>query len=258
MDYKKLKIVAIIQARMGSTRLPGKSAAVILDKPLLAHVITRVKASETIDSIVVATTRLPEDAVIRKIANEYDTDVYSGSSHDVLDRFYRVAKKVKADIVVRICADDPFIDPDILDTLTGYLLEHPDFDYVSNTLKPTYPWGLNIEVFRFSVLEIMWRNAKLPSEKEHVTSYISNNINLFKVKNIENPVDLSTYRWTIDYEDDLKFTREVYSYLGSKGVFRMNEIIDLLKNKPQLSKINEGHIRNEGYLKSLSADKYYS
>ncbi len=255
MADKKLKVVAIIQARMGSTRFPGKSAAIILDKPLLAHVITRVKASKTIDTVVVATTRSPEDEVIRKIAKVYFTEVYSGSSQDVLDRFYQAAKRVKADIIVRITADDPFKDPDILDYLTRFLLEHPEFDYVSNTLKPTYPEGLDIEVFRYSALEKAWKNARLPSEREHVTSYITKKNEQFKIKNIENSEDLSKLRWTIDYKDDLKFAQEIYARLRYKGIFHMEDILDILKKEPELMKINDGHIRNEGYLKTTTAEQ---
>jgi len=252
---KKPRVIAIIQARMGSTRLPGKSMAVISGKPLLVHIIERINASKTIDTIIIATTQLSEDDVLEKLAIENHVACYRGSTDDVLDRFYQAAKKFKADVIVRITADDPFKDPEILDSFVIYLLEHPGLDYVSNTIKPTYPEGLDIEVFRFGALETAWRFAKLPSEHEHVTAFIWKNPDTFRCVNIENDEDLSGYRWTLDYQEDLQFTKEIYKKLNDKGIFHMHDILDLLKKYPHLSKINANHTRNEGYLTSLKNEK---
>lgn len=248
---EKPRVIAIIQTRMGSMRFPGKSIAEISGKPLLLHIIDRIKASKTIDTIVIATTHLLEDDVLEKLATENHIACYRGSTDDVLDRFYQAAKKFKADVIVRITADDPFKDPYILDLCVIYLLEHSGLDYVSNTMKPTYPEGLDIEVFRFRSLEIAWGSAKLPSEREHVTPFIWKNPDIFHCANIENDEDLSSYRWTLDYKEDLQFTKEVYEKLNDKGIFHMYDILDLLKRYPYLSKINDNYTRNDGYLTSL-------
>ncbi len=249
------KIVALIQARMGSTRLPGKTLAIINGKPLLDHIIERVKASEVIDAIVVATTRLSEDDVIEKIAKENHVGCFRGNTDDVLDRFFQAAKKYNATVIVRITADDPFKDPEIIDKHIRYFLEHPHLDYVSNTLRPTYPEGLDTEVFSFQALEKAWRSTTLPSEREHVTPFIWKNPDLFKCMNLEYKTDLSGYRWTVDYKDDLEFTRAVYEKMGKRGIFHMQDILDLLKKFPHISHINQGFRRNAGYLKSLKNDK---
>jgi spore coat polysaccharide biosynthesis protein SpsF len=253
-SLKKQIVIAIIQARMGSKRLPGKTTTLVAGKPLLVHIIERIKASKTIDRIVLATTDSPEDDVLEKLASENAISCYRGSTNDVLDRFYQAADTFGADIIVRITADDPFKDPDLLDFCVCYLLEHPHLDYVSNTLKPTYPEGLDIEVFRFGALKKAWKSASLPSEREHVTPFIWKNPELFSCANIESPEDLSGYRWTIDYEDDLHFTREIYEKLKDKGIFHMQDILDLLKKYPYLTKLNKAHPRNAGYLKSLKEE----
>jgi spore coat polysaccharide biosynthesis protein SpsF (cytidylyltransferase family) len=252
---KKPRVVAIIQARMGSTRLPGKTIADISGKPLIVRIIDRIKASKTIDKIIIATTLLPEDDVLENLATNNHVACYRGSTDDVLDRFYQTAKKFGADIIVRITADDPFKDPEIVDLCCRYLLEHPTLDYVSNTMKPTYPEGLDIEVFRFRTLEIAWRSAKLSSEHEHVTPFIWKNPGIFHCVNIENDEDLSGYRWTLDYPEDLQFTQAVYEKMDDNGIFHMRDILVLLKKYPFLSKINNKYTRNAGYLKSLETEK---
>lgn len=252
---KTPRVVAIIQARMGSTRLPGKTLVKISGAPLLLHIINRIKASETIDAIIIATTQLPEDDVLEKLAADHCIACYRGSTDDVLDRFYQAAQTCEAEVIVRITADDPFKDPEILDHCCHYLLEHPHVDYVSNTMKPTYPEGLDIEVFRFRALEISWKQAKLHSEREHVTPFIWKNPKIFRCVNIEHDEDLSHYRWTLDYPEDLKFTLQIYEKLSDKGIFHMNDILDLLKKYPDLLKINNIFVRNEGYQKTLENEK---
>ena len=252
---KPQRVVAIIQARMGSTRLPGKTLADISGTPLLLHIINRIKASKTIDSLIIATTRLSEDNVVEKLAADHRVACYRGSTDDVLDRFYLAAKTCEADVIVRITADDPFKDPEILDLCCRYLLDHPDLDYVSNTMKPTYPEGLDIEVFRFHAIETAWKLAKLPSEREHVTPFIWKNPGTFRCVNIEHDEDLSGYRWTLDYPEDLQFTQVIYEKLHDKGIFHMRDILDLLRKYPDLSNINNTFARNAGYLKSLENEK---
>jgi len=249
-----MKIVAIIQARMGSTRLPGKTLVDIVGKPLLVHVIERIQASKTVNEIIVATTTNAEDQAILRLANQYHVSTYAGSVDDVLDRFYQAAKQVYADIIVRITADDPFKDPEVLDEIVKYFLSHPELDYVSNTIEPTYPEGLDIEVFSYKVLERTWEEAQLPSDREHVTPYIWKNPGKFRIANIKYKENLSHLRWTLDYEKDLFFARKVYSHLCHKGVFLMNDILTLLQAEPGFSDINQGIERNAGYKASLKKD----
>ena len=249
-----MPVTAIIQARMGSSRLPGKTLALIQDKPLLLHVVERTAASRGITDIVVATTGNNEDdAICRALKGK--CEIYRGSTDDVLDRYYQAALTHPSDIVVRITADDPFKDPDVIDAVLGTLTANPDLDYASNTILPTYPEGLDVETFRFTALERAWREARLASDREHVTPFIWRQPNLFKLANVTAQSDLSKLRWTIDYEQDLVFTREIYKRLGGDGhIFRMTEILHLLEREPELASINSGIVRNAGYLKSLAQE----
>jgi len=251
---KSQKIVAIIQARMGSSRLPGKTLADIMGKPLLYHIVQRIKASKYINEIIIATTTESIDQAIVKFARENNLLFYKGSVNDVLDRFYNAATRVNADIVVRITADDPFKDPVVIDKVIKHLITHPELDYVSNTIKPTYPEGLDVEVLRSNALKNAYENAKLRSEREHVTPFIWKNPEIFNVANVENDEDLSHYRWTLDYEEDLEFARKVYSGIYKGEVFLLEDILSFLKENPQVSDLNKGIVRNEGYMKSLNED----
>jgi len=252
---KRQHIVAIIQARMASTRLPNKTLVDISGKPLLGHIIERVKVSRTINEIVVATTTDAHDKAILDLAAKYGVKRYAGNQEDVLDRIYQAAKLTSADVIVRITADDPFKDPQVIDKIVKYFIAHPDLDYASNTIEPTYPEGLDVEVFSFIALERAWKEAILPSEREHVTPYIWKNPNLFKVANIKYKYNLSGLRWTLDYEDDLKFTREIYKRLYHGEIFLMDDILVLLEKEPYLANINKGVAKYIGYLKSLEKDK---
>jgi len=252
------KVIAIIQARMGATRLPGKTMAGIVGKPMLWHVIKRVKEARSIDKIIVATTTKEEDKKIIDFAKANGIESFAGSEEDVLDRFYEAAKKFKADIIVRITADDPLKDPVIINRVIDFFLKNEDHvDYVSNTLEPTFPEGLDVEVFSFKTLERAWREAKKKSDREHVTPYIWNHPGKFKLANIiHEGVNLSHLRWTVDNSKDLEFVRAVYSRLyGEDKLFLMQDVLDLLEKYPHLKKINEGHARFEEYLKSQREEK---
>jgi spore coat polysaccharide biosynthesis protein SpsF len=251
----KARVVAIVQARMGSTRLEGKTLADICGQPLLVRVIERVRASSLVDEVVVATTTAPEDRTLIDVAGQFGVRGYAGSVDDVLDRFYQVAKATRAEVIVRVTADDPFKDPSVLDEITRHLLEHSDLDYVSNTIEPTYPEGLDIEAFTFAALERAWLEARLPSEREHVTPYLWKNPEKFRTANVRHTSDLSSLRWTLDYEEDLRFAREVYERLHQRGIFRMDDILALLRAEPHLAAINKGIGRNAGYCASLEKDK---
>ncbi|MDO8282160.1 MAG: glycosyltransferase family protein [Thermodesulfovibrionia bacterium] len=246
---------AIIQARMSSTRLPGKVMKPLCGKPMLWHIITRLGHAKQLDKVIIATTDREEDKVIAKLAEEMGAAFYCGSLDDVLDRYYQAAKKFNAETIVRITADCPMIDPETVDSITDHFLKH-DYDYVSNTIKPTMPDGLDTEVFSFKSLEKAWEEARKPSEREHVTPYIYNHPEMFKISNYEYDVDLSGMRWVVDQEEDYKFVSEVYTSLYRDGkIFDMQSVIRLLKENPGLLEINKGIARNEGYQISILKDE---
>lgn len=250
-------VVAIIQARMGSTRLPGKVMLDICGKPTIWHVVQRVKRSKKICRVVVATTTEPRDDPLAMYCQDVDIPVFRGSTDDVLDRYYRAARENKAETVVRITADDLLIDPEIIDQVIDYYLRHRDaYDYVSNGVIPSYPEGIGVEVFSLAALRIAWKKAHKRSEREHVTPYLYTHPGLFRVGYITNPEDLSSYRWTLDYPSDLEFMRRVYAqlYRGDMDGMHMRDVIALLKKEPELLELTQGIPRNEGYLKSLKKD----
>ena len=250
-----MNIGAIIQARMGSTRLPGKILTKIADKPMLWHVIQRTAESSLMNKIIIATTTNSADDCIVDFANSFDILFFRGSEGDVLDRFYRTAKSFCIDAIVRITPDCPLIDPKIVDKVIKRFLIG-NLDYISNVHPPTYPDGLDVEVFSYATLEKTWRKAEKLSEREHVTSYIWKHPEIFKLGNVENEKDLSCMRWTVDEKRDLKFVKEIYRRLYKNNkIFYMEDILNLLKNEPELSKINRGISRNEGYAKSLKEDR---
>lgn len=228
---------------------------------MLWHIINRVKHAKTIEKIVIATVNNKNKAIL-DIASDTGVNIFVGSENNVLDRYYQAAKQYNADIIVRITGDCPLIDPQIIDKTTKYFLKH-NYDYVSaghiidkENTGSNYPDGLDTEVFSFKALEKTWKEARLPSESEHVTSYIWGHPELFKIKEIKKMgKDLSHLRWTVDESKDLKFIREVYSRLYKKNnVFYTKDILELLKEHPQLSAINSHIKKNEGYYKSLRRD----
>jgi spore coat polysaccharide biosynthesis protein SpsF (cytidylyltransferase family) len=253
-------IAAIIQARTGSTRLPKKVLAKIEGKPMLWHIIERVKKAKNINEIIIATTNRKEDKKIIKIAKKSGVKSFAGSEEDVLDRYYKAAEKYNTDIIVRITGDCPFVDPEIIDKIVEFFKKN-NFDYVSTghitkqKHELNYPAGLNTEVFSFSALKKAWKQALLPSEREHVTPYIWKNDKLFKIRTINSGQNFSHMRWTVDEKQDLKLIREVYKKLYSdQKIFLMQDILDLFKKEPYLMEINKGIKRDEGYLKSLKKD----
>lgn len=249
------RVIGIIQARMGSARLPGKTLAPIVGKPLLVHVIERAKASPELTDLVVATTVQPEDLAIAEVAAGLGVSVYRGSAEDVLDRFHEAARQSRADVVVRLTADDPFKDPEVISLVVRALMNDHTLDYVSNTLDPTFPEGLDVEALTTDALEQAQRHARLPSEREHVTPFIWQHPERFRVANIRHDPDLSHLRWTIDYEEDLDFAREVYARLYRGNVFVMRDVLQLLEAEPGLSRTNATIPRNVGYYRSVQQDR---
>lgn len=248
-----MKTVALIQARMTSTRLPGKIMADLGGKPLLARVVERVRRAQTLDLVVVATTdRLTDDSVMQ-FCEVSNTPYFRGDENDVLDRFYRAAKHFGADVIARLTADCPLLDPAVIDRVVR-AFHTGEYDYVSNTLVPSYPDGLDTEVFSWRALERAWNEARLPSEREHVTPYIWKHPELFRLGGVKHDVNLSELRWTVDEPRDLELVRRVYAYLANQPDFGMADVLALFQQHPELNEVNAGIERNEGYAKSLADD----
>ncbi|MCZ6688364.1 MAG: glycosyltransferase family protein [Planctomycetota bacterium] len=239
----KIEVLAILQARMGSSRLPGKMMRPIVDgKGALELMLGRVRRATTLDRIVVATTDRDGDDILAEVCSRLEIDCFRGSEEDVLDRFYRVAVAYgPTGSIVRLTGDCPLHDPAVIDLAVGAFLEQ-GVDYLSNTAPPTYPHGLDTEVFTFSALEESQREARLSSEREHVTPYIRSHPERFQQGNLANDKDLSALRWTLDEPEDLEFIRAVYASLGDRS-FGMAEVLGLLESRPQLSEINRGFTR---------------
>ncbi|AGA56413.1 spore coat polysaccharide biosynthesis protein F, CMP-KDO synthetase [Thermobacillus composti KWC4] len=233
-----VKTVAIVQARTGSTRLPGKVLKKLGERTVLGHVIERLKAVGSIHEIWVATTTLDQDDAIVHEAEQYRIQVYRGSEQDVLDRYYRTAVEAGAETVVRITSDCPFIDPEITDHLIRFYHESA-CDYASNTLERTFPRGLDAEVFRIEALQEAWRNANQPFEREHVTPYIYLHPEKFSLASFVAEKNFSHYRWTLDTEEDWLLIQTIYKRLKHNHVcVTYSEIKRLMKQDPSLHLIN--------------------
>ncbi len=243
----------ILQARIGSTRFPGKVMKLINSEPLIFHVINQVSYSKYAKNIVIATTKNKEDDIIEEYTSKNKIRIFRGSELDCLDRYYECAKLYGFKIIVRITCDNPLIDPTLIDDAIDVFVNN-QYDYVTNCKPRTYPQGTEVEVFSFSALENAWKNSKKPSEKEHVTPYFYNNQDKFQIFNIENDSDLSRYRWTVDGEKDLEFVKIIYSKI-KKSPILMKDILQLLIDEPNLIKINEKYVIDEGYLKSVIDEK---
>lgn len=246
-----MKAVAIIQARMESTRLPGKMMMKILGKPIIYYVIDRVRQARLIDDVWLATTVNKADDVLAEWAEDNGVKYYRGSVDDVLDRYYQAAFLVRADVVIRITGDCPLIDPKVIDQVVGEYLKGR-YDYICNRQPSTWPDGLDTEVFSMATLKKDWEEATLKSDREHVTTYVWQHPNIFKLKSIHHSVDLSQHRWTLDTKEDLEFLRLIFEELQKKQQFgHLAEVLAILQEHPDWLKINAQYRRNEGYQKSL-------
>lgn len=244
MKDSKRNILIVIQARRGSTRLPDKVLLPLAGKPLLARMVERVAAAKTPKTIVIATTLEEKDDEIVKVCNEYGVQYFRGHSTDLLDRHYLAGVEYKADVVVKIPSDCPLICPEVIDDVLEFYIENEnDFDFVSNLHPPTYPDGNDVEVIPMKVLETAWKKAEKSFEREHTTPYIWERPQSFRIGNVEwkTGLDFSmSDRFTIDYIEDYNFIKRIYEELyDEKKVFTLCDILELLKNKPGLKKINE-------------------
>ena len=251
----EVKTSLITQARSGSTRLPGKILKKINDESLLEIHLKRLNKCSNVSNIIVATTDKPEDKVIYDYAIDGGFNSFRGSESDVLDRFYQAVRKEKPDWIVRVTSDCPLIDPILVDKLINFAHDN-NTDYCSNTLVEKYPDGQDIEVFKFSALEVAWKNAILSSDREHVTPYIRNNsdfkgANIFKALNYPCSLDYSKIRMTVDEAKDFDLIKTLIKDLGTDKTW-LEYTNHIIKN--DLNKINNLIIRNEGLLKSIKND----
>jgi spore coat polysaccharide biosynthesis protein SpsF len=240
-------IVAIIQARTSAKRFPNKIFLDLKGYPLIWHVVERIKQSKLVNKIILATTNNQCDEELVTWSKENRINYFTGSENNVLKRFYDVAKLHNADIIVRITADDPFKDPHLLDKAISTLLTD-NLDFVCNNNPPTFPEGLDVEVFTFKALNKAFREVDSKFEKEHLTQYFHKNKKKFKQKNISSDIDLSSFRWTIDYQEDYEMVKVIYEKLYVKNkLFSTQEIMDLLKINPDIKEINSVSLRSHMY-----------
>ena len=260
-----MKILTVIQARLSSSRLPGKVLLPIIGEPLLIRMVDRVEKAKLIGELVVATSTNSDDDKIENLCNAYNLTCYRGHLTDLLDRHYQAGKKFGADAVVKIPSDCPLIDPVVIDKVLQYYIENSyKFDFVSNLHPATYPDGNDVEVMSMTALECAWKEATKPLEREHTTPYFWENPDKFKIGNVvwETGFDYSTtYRWTIDFEEDYQFIQRVYDELyKNNSSFGLNDILQLLNNRPEIAAINQkflGKYWYENHLNELhNIDEY--
>lgn len=246
------KIVAIIQARMGSIRLPGKMLMKLAGKPVVQQVYERVVAVRGIEKVILATTTDAKDDLLADHCHRTGISVFRGSPDDVLDRYYQVAKQESADIVMRVTGDCPFLDPVESGKVLRLFLNDKRCDYASNVDPPFLPDGLDTEVISFAALQRAWQMASDIPDREHVTLFIRRHPGIFHLKSLKGHLDLSAYRWTIDEQRDYDFLNALAMRLAEQGKFgSLSEILELLAADPGLLEVNSDIRRNEGLEKSL-------
>jgi spore coat polysaccharide biosynthesis protein SpsF len=233
---KHPRVVAIIQARMGSTRLPGKVLAEIHGRPMLWRVVERARRAESLDETIVATTTQPADDAIVALCREQGVGCFRGSEADVLDRYHRAAAQYRAEVVVRITSDCPLIDPCIVDQVVHSFVKG-GFDYASNGLVRSYPRGLDVEVMTFAALQRAHAGARQAYQRAHVTPYLYENPQQFRLLSVTADRDYSAYRWTVDTPEDMALVRAVYDHLaGEVGSF--DQVVRLMEREPELAEMN--------------------
>lgn len=269
--HRRWHTVAIVQARMGATRLPGKVLMDIAGKPMLARVVERAKRAQRVDVVAVATSRELEDDAVETLCREMGTPCYRGSLHDVLDRYYQAARHFSADVIVRLTADCPLIDPGVIDHVLGAFFgidatpghqpglgmadthQHEElaWDFAANRLPPpwsrTFPIGLDTEVCTFAALERAWEEADRPHQREHVMPYLYENEGEFRVLQVNHEPDYGQLRWTVDTAEDLEFVRQVYASFQGRDDFSWLDVLALVENKPELAAINS-RVRHKSLL----------
>ncbi|WP_414733591.1 cytidylyltransferase domain-containing protein [Acetobacterium carbinolicum] len=236
-----MKVICIVQARVGSSRLPGKVLKVICGKTVLQHVAERLRRVKNIDELIIATTELDADDQIIDECLKLNIKYFRGSEKNVLSRYYLAAKENQADIVVRVTSDCPLIDPKTVEKIIDcYLTNHNIYDYVSNTIDRTFPRGLDAEVFSFASLQRSFISASKEYEREHVTPYIYQHLDEFKIFQYKNKIDYSDFRWTLDTEEDFQVIRIIYEALyEKKQEFDFADILDFVQKNEYINAINK-------------------
>lgn len=248
-----MRTVAIIQARMSSTRLPGKVLIEFCKKPVLEHIVQRLETCKLIDDILIATSDDNSDDKIEDFCIEKKLNIFRGSLYDVLDRYYKAAIEYKADAIIRITGDCPLIDPQVVDKIIKTFHEN-QCDLCG--LSGEFPDGLDCSVFSFKSIEKAWKEAELKSEREHVGPYIEKNPDIFKIEHVYLFNNMEHLRWTLDTPEDKQLINEIYNELyNDNDIFLTKDILELLERRPNLLNINDNIVRNEGYLISLNNDK---
>ena len=242
---------------MSSTRLPGKVMKPILGRPMIERQIERLRRCKKVEQLIVATSSHPEDDVLETLCRGLGVPCFRGDLENVLDRFYQAAKPYNPMHVVRLTGDCPLADPRLIDELIDFYLNAP-CDYANNCEVPTLPDGLDAEVFSFAALTQAWQEAVLPSQREHVTSFIRSHPERYKIGIYKYQPDLSDLRWTVDEPEDLQFAAKVYEKLyPADAAFRMEDILALLEREPELMDINRRFERNSGLKKSITKDNLF-
>lgn len=248
-------ILAILQARLSSSRLPGKVLKPLCGQPMLGRQIERLKRCKKLDKLTVATSTDDSDDALEHFCRQAGVACFRGSLNDVLDRFYRTALPYVPEHVVRLTGDCPLIDPELVDRIVEFHLAG-GYDYTSNTIDPTFPDGLDVEVFRFEALHRAWQEAVLPSAREHVTVHLYTRPDTFRLGSYRGAPDLSNLRWTVDEADDFALVETIYSALYPVNpCFSTSDILAFLATTPELLTCNSVHVRNEGFLKSNKEDE---
>jgi len=240
---KEQRVVAIIQARMGSSRLPGKVLRDIHGKPMLAWVVERARKARSLSEAMVATTTDPADDIIEQVCRQMGIACFRGSVFDVLDRYYQAARETEADVIVRITADCPLIDPDLIDQVVERFFEEKA-DFAANRLPPpyqrTYPIGLDVEVVSFNALQRAWQEATEKHEREHVLPYLYELPGRFNILTVDHEKNLGSYRWTVDTIQDLQFVQAIFALLPDRESFTWLDVLKIVEDNPHLSEINAG------------------
>lgn len=250
-------ILGILQARVSSTRLPGKVLKPVQGKPLLELQIERLLRAKRLDRLVIATSTDASDDALAELCARLGVECYRGSLQDVLDRFYQAARKHPAQHIVRLTGDCPLADPALIDALIEFHLAG-GYEYSSNTVEPTFPDGLDAEIFRASALDESWREAVLPSHREHVTQFVLSQPQRYRVGNYRGEPDCSALRWTVDEPEDFELIREIYDTLyPANPAFSTADVLALLKARPALATANTAFQRNEGLQKSKREDEQF-
>lgn len=226
-----MRVIGIVQARMGSTRLPGKVLLPVLEKPLLAYQLERIKRAKTLHDIVVAIPRTKDNIILKKWCENQGYHVYVGDEQNVLTRYYRTAKRYHAGIIVRMTADCPLIDPSIIDQIVNKLMENKNVQYVSNTLQRTFPRGLDVEAFTFDTLKKAYVLARRLEEREHVTPYIYTHPEIFRILQYTDVENHSHHRWTVDTEEDFRLISTILEAIyPTNPMFSYADVLELLKD----------------------------